>query len=68
MMDRSGKAIYFHQVSSRGKEGVIAMRLETPNGIRDLQRGHYLKAKRDTRIPRGEDDRKAQWGKTARWV
>ena len=34
----------------KGKGGVIAVRLETPNKIRDLQRKLYLKAKREPKI------------------
>jgi len=35
----------------RVRYNLIAVRLETPNRIRDLQRRLYLKAKRDTRMP-----------------
>ena len=45
-----GKAPCFHGVCERGKEKVIAVRLQTPEKIRDLQRKLYLKAKRELKF------------------
>src|SRR5512145_1367628 len=45
-----GKAPCFHRVCQRGKDEVIAVRLETPQKIRDLQRKLYLKAKREPKF------------------
>src|SRR5437867_4654375 len=49
-MAAEGRRPAFHQVSYRGKERAIDVRLETPNQIRDLQRGLYLKAKREPKF------------------
>jgi RNA-directed DNA polymerase len=45
-----GKAPYFSLGLLKGKGEVIAVRLQTPQKIRDLQRGLYLKAKREPKF------------------